>query len=346
MMADATAHSEALWRKLVELGWTALLVPEEHGGLGASFEDLIVVLEEAGRALLPGPFLATVLCGTPAVVAGGSAAQRAALLPRLARGDLLMTLAVAEAEGRFDAPGIALRARRDASGIVLSGEKHFVPDAHVAEVLVVAARSGGAGEDGVTLCLVDARASGVTVTPLRSVDMTRRICRVTLDGVRVPAEAVLGTPGEGWPILRRTLEQATAGLCAEMVGSAQRALDLSVAYAKERHQFGRPIGSFQAIKHKLADMLIAVENARSLAYYAAWAVTEDAPVAAQAVAMAKAYCSDMVKQVTSEAIQAHGGIGFTWEHDMHLFHRRALAQEAAFGSAPAHRAVVAAALPS
>ena len=339
-LADPS-HSEALWRKLVDLGWTGLLVPEEHGGLGGSFEDLVVVLEETGRALMPGPFFATVLCGVTAVLAGAPAGERARLLPRLARGELRMTLAVAEAEGRFDAAGIALPARQNGDGIVLAGEKHFVPDAHLADVLVVAGRSGGMAEEGITVCLVDAHAPGVTVTPLRTVDASRRVCRVALDAVHVGRDAILGAPGAGWPILRRTLEQAIAGLTAEMVGTAQQALDLSVAYAKERQQFGRPIGSFQAIKHKLADMLVAVENGRSLAYHAAWAVTEDAPVAAQAVAMAKAYCSDMVRDVTSEAIQVHGGIGFTWEHDMHLFHRRALAGEANFGNAPVHREVVA-----
>jgi alkylation response protein AidB-like acyl-CoA dehydrogenase len=171
--------------------------------------------------------------------------------------------------------------------------------------------------------------------------MSRRICRVALDGVRIPPERVLGAPDAGWPILRRALEVSAAGLAAEMVGTAQAALDRTVAYVKERAQFGRAVGSFQAVKHRCVDMLVGVENARSLAYYAAWAVDEDSPEARRAVAMAKAYASDMVKQVTSEAIQLHGGIGFTWEHDMHLYHRRALAQEAALGSAPVHRAVVA-----
>jgi alkylation response protein AidB-like acyl-CoA dehydrogenase len=341
VMADGTGDAPALWPKLVDLGWTGLLVPEEHGGLGGSFVDLVVVLEEAGRALLPGPFLSTATGATAAVVAGGSAAQRAEWLPRIARGALRATLAVAEESGRFDADGIALPARRGERGLVLVGEKHFVADAQVADVLVVAARTGGAGEHGIVVGLVDRLSPGVTVTPLRSVDMSRRICRVALDGVRIPPERVLGAPDAGWPILRRALEVSAAGLAAEMVGTAQAALDRTVAYVKERAQFGRAVGSFQAVKHRCVDMLVGVENARSLAYYAAWAVDEDSPEARRAVAMAKAYASDMVKQVTSEAIQLHGGIGFTWEHDMHLYHRRALAQEAAFGSAPAHRAVVA-----
>jgi alkylation response protein AidB-like acyl-CoA dehydrogenase len=341
VMADGSGDAPALWTRIVELGWTGLLVPEEHRGLGGSFVDLIVVLEEAGRALLPGPFLSTVTGATAALVAGASAAQRADLLPRVARGALRATLAVAEESGRFDADGIALPARRGGNGLVLTGEKHFVADAQVSDLLVVAARTGGAGERGITLCLVDRLAPGVTVTPLRTVDTSRRTCRVTLDGARVGPDRVLGAPDGGWPVLRRALEVSAAGLAAEMVGTAQKALDRTVAYVKERVQFGRAVGAFQAVKHRCVDMLVAVENARSLAYYAAWAVDEDAAEARHAVAMAKAYASDMVKQVTSEAIQLHGGIGFTWEHDMHLYHRRALAQEAAFGGAPVHRAVVA-----
>jgi alkylation response protein AidB-like acyl-CoA dehydrogenase len=344
MMTDETAHAPGLWQRIVELGWTGLLVPENLGGLGGSFVDLMVVLEEMGRALVPGPFFATVCCGLPALLAGASPAQRSELLPRVARGELLLALAVAEADGRFDAGGVTLAARPADRGFALRGEKWFVLDAQVADLLVVAARTGGTGEAGIGCFLVDAHAPGVTVTPLRTVDRTRRACRVVLDDVLVARAAVLGGPDVGWPIVRRALEVGMAGLAAEMVGTAQEALDRSVAWAKERVQFGRPVGAFQAIKHKCVDMMVAVENARSLAYYAAWAVSEDVPEAARAVAMAKAYASDMVRQVTSEAIQVHGGIGFTWEHDMHLFHRRALAQEATFGSAPVHREVVARAL--
>jgi alkylation response protein AidB-like acyl-CoA dehydrogenase len=334
MMADPAGHAPALWSRIVELGWTALIVPEADGGLGGSFVDFLVVLEETGRALLPGPFLATVTAAT-ALVDGDAPAVRAELLPRLARGDALLALAVAEESGRFapELPAIAAD-----GGFVLRGTKHFVMDAHVADHLVVTARAS----DGVIVVLVDARAPGVAIAPVRGVDATRRIQRVRFDDVSVPRARVLG----GAALLQRTLEVATAAIVAEMVGTAQQALDRTVAYVKERVQFGRPVGSFQAVKHQCVDMLAQIENARSLAYYAAWAVAERAPEARQAVAMAKAYASDMVKDVTSRAIQLHGGIGFTWEHDIHLFHRRALAQEATFGSAPAHRAVVAEALPT
>ena len=343
MMADETAHSTELWKKIAQLGWLGIIVPEEYGGSGGNFLDLVVILEEMGKSLLPGPFFATVLLGSTAVLAGGSAAQKAALLPTVAAGNLLLTLAVAEPSGRYDAAGVTLAATSKGSDFVLSGEKLFVQDAHVADQLVVAARTsqGSSPQEGITLFLVDAKAPGVRISQLKTVDMTRRQCHVAFQDVAVAGSQVLGEVGKGWPIVRRVLDQAMAGLCVEIVGTAQKALDIAVAYAKERVQFGKPIGSFQAVKHKCVDMMVQVENARSLTYYAAWTVDENVPEVGQAVPMAKAYCSDMAKTVTSEAIQVHGGIGFTWEHDMHLFYRRGLAAEAAFGSAPVHREVVA-----
>jgi alkylation response protein AidB-like acyl-CoA dehydrogenase len=346
MMADESAHATELWKKIAQLGWLGIIVPEEFGGSGGNFIDLIVILEEMGKSLVPGPFFASALLGSTAILTGGSAAQKAALLPKVANGDLILSLALAEKSGRYDAAGVTLTAARKGNDFVLSGEKFFVPDAHVADHLVVAARTaqGSNPEDGITLFLVEAKAPGVSITQLKTVDMTRRQCHVALQDVGVPGTQVIGEVGKGWPILQRVLDMAMAGLCAEMVGTSQKALDMAVAYAKERVQFGKPIGSFQAVKHKCVDMMVQVENARSLTYYAAWAVDENVPEAHQAVPMAKAYCSDMGKTVTSEAIQVHGGIGFTWEHDMHLFYRRALASEAAFGSAPVHREVVAQAL--
>jgi alkylation response protein AidB-like acyl-CoA dehydrogenase len=343
MMADDTAHSTELWKKIAQLGWLGIMVPEDFGGAGGSFLDLVVILEETGKSLLPGPFFATALLGTTAILAGGSAVQKSALLPKIAEGTHIVTLALAEKSGRYDAAGVTLAAKAKGSDFALSGEKMFVPDAHVADQMIVAARTGQGSnaEEGITLFLIDAKAPGVIITQLKTVDMTRRQCHVAFQDVVVARSQVLGEVGKGWSVLRRVLDQAMAGLAAEMVGTGQKALDLAVAYAKERVQFGKPIGSFQAVKHKCVDMMVQVENARSLTYYAAWTVDENTPEARQAVPMAKAYCSDMCKTVTSEAIQVHGGIGFTWEHDMHLFYRRGLASEAAFGSAPTHREVVA-----
>jgi len=341
MMADESAQDAGFWRKLVGLGWPGLLIPEEYGGQGGTFLDMTVIAEEAGKALVPGPFFAAALLGAPIVIEGGSEAQKKELLPKMAKGEYIATVAIAEASGRFDAGGIELKAGKKGGDYTLSGEKFFVPEAHVADYIVVAARSSGSDEDGVTLLMVPAKHKGVTVTQLKTVDMTRRLCHVKFDEVALPGTNLLGKEGQGWPILRRTLYIATAALSAEMVGTAQKALDIAVDYAKTRVQFGKPIGSFQAVKHKCVDMMVAVENTRSLTYYACWTVDERLPEAATAVPMAKAYASDMAKNVTSEAIQVHGGIGFTWEHDMHLYHRRALAGEANFGNAPIHRETVA-----
>ncbi|HTT75442.1 MAG TPA: acyl-CoA dehydrogenase family protein [Candidatus Binataceae bacterium] len=340
VMASETAHDTGFWDKLVGLGWPGLLIPEAFGGQGGTFLDLTVIAEEAGKALIPGPFFATAMLGAPALIEGGSDAQKKEFLPKIAEGKFIPTVAIAEASGRFDAGGIELFATKKGSSYALTGEKFFVPDAHVADAIIVAARtSKGTGEDGITLLCVPAKEKGVTVTQLKTVDMTRRLCHIKFDNVN--ATELIGKEGAGWPILRRTLDIATAALSAEIVGTAQKALDIAVEYAKTRVQFGKPIGSFQAIKHKCVDMMVAVENARSLTYYACWTVDERVAEAASAVPMAKAYASDMGKNVTSEAIQVHGGIGFTWEHDMHLYHRRALAGEANFGNAPVHRETVA-----
>jgi alkylation response protein AidB-like acyl-CoA dehydrogenase len=340
MMADGSAHDPDFWQKLVGLGWPGLLIPEQYGGQAGTFLDMTVIAEEAGKALLPGPFFTAAILGVPTFIEGGSDAQKNEFLPKMAEGKFIATLAIAEAAGRFDAGGIELKATKRGKGYKLSGEKFFVPDAHVADAIVVAARTGRSkGEEGITLLCVPANEKGITVTQLKTVDMTRRMCHVKFDNVA--ASEVIGAEGKGWGTLRRVLDIATAALSAEMVGTAQKALDISVDYAKTRVQFGKPIGSFQAVKHKCVDMMVAVENARSLTYYACWTVDERVPEAATAVPMAKAYASDMAKNVTSEAIQVHGGIGFTWEHDMHLYHRRALAGEANLGNAPIHREVVA-----
>ncbi len=342
MMAHETAHDKEFWKKLVELGWPGLLIPEQYGGQGGSFLDMTVIAEEAGKALVPGPFFTAALLGAPLAIEGGTEEQKKDILPRMAKGEFIGTLALAEASGRFDAEGVQLKASKSGNDYTITGEKFFVPDAHVANAMAVAVRTGGSGEKGITLLIVPTNAPGVTITQLKTVDMTRRLCHVKFDNVKT--STLLGKEGEGWPILRRVLDIATAALSAEMVGTAQRALDMSVDYAKTRVQFGKPIGSFQAVKHKCVDMMVAVENARSLTYYACWTVDEKTPEGATAVPMAKAYASDMAKNVTSEAIQVHGGIGFTWEHDMHLFHRRALAGEANLGNAPVHRESVARAL--
>jgi alkylation response protein AidB-like acyl-CoA dehydrogenase len=342
MMEDERGFRDEQWRKMAELGWLGLILPEAHGGSGLTFVDMVVVLEEMGRVVLPGPFFSTVILGGVAITEGGSAAQQEALLPRLAAGDLRVTLAQLEPSGRWDADGIQLEARRSGGGHALSGTKLFVPDAHTADLLIVAGRAPGSkGADGISLFLVDARASGVKTTLLKTMDQTRKLCEVVLEGVNVPADRVLGTAGEGWKLLERIVDRGKVGLCAEMCGGAERVLEMSVAYAKVREQFGRPIGSFQAIQHKCANMLVEVESSKSATYYAAWAVANDVAEAPLAAAMAKAYCSDAYRHTAGEGIQIHGGIGFTWEHDMHIYFKRAKSSEVTFGDATWNRELVA-----
>jgi alkylation response protein AidB-like acyl-CoA dehydrogenase len=342
MMEDDRGFRDEQWRKMAELGWMGLVLPEEHGGAGLTFVDLIVVLEEMGRVVLPGPFFSTVVLGGVALAEGGSAAQKQELLPRLAAGELRATLAQLEPNARWDADGITLEAAPAGGGWRLSGTKLFVPDAHTADLLVVAGRAPGSrGPEGVSLFLVDAGAPGVAVTLLKTMDQTRKLCEVVLRDVAVAPERAVGSPGEGWRLLERIVDRGKVGLCAEMCGGAQKVLEMSVEYAKVREQFGRPIGSFQAIQHKCANMLVEVESSKSATYYAAWAVANDVPEAPLAAAMAKAYCSDAYRHTAGEGIQIHGGIGFTWEHDMHLYFKRAKSSEVTFGDATWNREIVA-----
>jgi len=342
MMEDERGFRDEQWQQMAGLGWMGLILPEEHGGAGLDFVDLIVVLEEMGRVVLPGPFFSTVVLGGVALLEGGSAVQKKELLPKLAAGKLRVTLAQLEPSARWDAEGIALEARPAGGGYKLSGTKLFVPDAHTADLLIVAGRApGSTGADGVSLFLVDAKAPGVSTTLLKTMDQTRKLCEVALRDVSVPAERVLGPAGQGWKLLERVTDRGKVGLCAEMCGGAQKVLEMSVDYAKVREQFGRPIGSFQAIQHKCANMLVEVESSKSATYYAAWAVANDVPEGPLAAAMAKAYCSDAYRHTAGEGIQIHGGIGFTWEHDMHIYFKRAKSSEVTLGDATWNREIVA-----
>ena len=342
MMEDDRGYTDELWRKMAELGWMGLILPEAHGGSGLDFVDLVVVLEEMGRAVLPGPFFSTVILAGIAIAEGGSAAQQSAYLPKIADGSLRATLAHLEPSGRWDADGIQLAAKQVGGRWQLDGTKLFVPDANVADLFVVAGRTPGTqGADGVTLFLVDAKTPGVSVTMLKTMDQTRKLGEVTFKNVTVAADAALGDSGGGWKLLDRVADRGKVGLAAEMCGGAQRVLEMSVEYAKVREQFGKPIGSFQAIQHKCANMLVEVESSKSITYYAAWAVANDVAEAPLAAAMAKAYTSDAYRHTAGEGIQIHGGIGFTWEHDMHIFFKRAKSSEVTFGDATWNREIVA-----
>jgi alkylation response protein AidB-like acyl-CoA dehydrogenase len=337
MMEDERGYAEELWKTMAELGWMGLIYPEEFGGSGLTLVDLVVVLEEMGKVALPGPFFSTIVLGGLTVLEAGSAEQKRGILPGIVTGNTKATLALLEENARWDEKGINLSAEKSGNGYRLSGIKLFVPDAHVADLLVGAART----PEGISLFLIERQHPGVSVRLLKTMDQTRKLCEVTLDKVQVGAEAVLGTPDQGWAILSRIINRSKVALCAEMCGGAQKVLDMSVEYAKIREQFGRPIGSFQAIQHKCANMLVQVESAKSATYYAAWAVAHDTPDAPLAAAMAKAYCSDAYRQVSAEGIQVHGGIGFTWEHDLHIYFKRAKGAEVTFGDATWNRELVA-----
>jgi len=332
-----------LWKKIAEQGWTGLIFADEHGGMGLGFVDLVVLMEEMGRAVVPGPFFSTVLLGGLAIREAGTDAQKKAWLPKIASGEARATLAWMEPSAELGARGITLTATAKGAGFTLDGTKLFVHDANTADVIVVAARtaSGKSPEEGVSLFLVPKGTPGLSVTLLPTMDQTRKLCEVAFKNVEVGADALMGQAGSGWAPLARVIDRATVALCAEMCGGAQKVLEMTVEYAKIRQAFGRPIGSYQGVKHKAADMLVDVENSKSITYYAAWAMDEDVPEGPLAVSMAKAYVSDAYRRVAGAGIQLHGGIGFTWEHDLHLYFKRAKGSEFTFGDATWHRERVA-----
>jgi len=342
LMETPEGIDRELWKKLAAQGWLGLIYPEQYDGMGLGLVDLVVLMEEMGRAVAPGPYFSTVLLGGLAVLEAGSDAQKKEWLPKIAAGDKRVALAWMEPSAQLGPAGMTLTAVEKGGTYTLSGTKLFVHDAHTADALVVAARTRpGAGAEGVSLFLLPRGTKGLEVTLLPTMDQTRKLCEVTCADVTVGADARLGAAGAGWAPLARVLDRATVGLCAEMCGGAQKVLDMTVEYAKIRQAFGRPIGSYQGVKHRAADMLVDVENSKSITYYAAWALDENSPEAPLAVSMAKAYVSDAYRRVAAAGIQLHGGIGFTWEHDLHLYFKRAKGSEFTFGDATHHRERVA-----
>jgi alkylation response protein AidB-like acyl-CoA dehydrogenase len=342
LMETPEGVTPALWGKLAEQGWLGLIYPEAYDGMGLGLVDLVVLMEEMGRAVVPGPYLSTVLLGGLAILEAGNEAQRKEWLPKIAAGDARVTLAWMEPSATLGAAGVTLPAAEKRGAFTLSGTKLFVPDAHTADAIVVAARTAtGSAEAGVSLFVVPKDTRGLEVKLLPTMDQTRKLCAVTLTDVTLPAAAQLGGSGMSWAPLSRVLDRATVALCAEMCGGAQKVLDMTVEYAKIRQAFGRPIGSYQGVKHRAADMLVDVENSKSITYYAAWALDEGVAEGPLAVSMAKAYVSDAYRRVAAAGIQLHGGIGFTWEHDLHLYFKRAKGSEFTFGDATYHRERVA-----
>jgi alkylation response protein AidB-like acyl-CoA dehydrogenase len=329
-------YPRGFYAQIAQLGWTGLIVPEAYGGAGLKLLDLALLIEEMGRAAMPGPFFSSSVLAALAL-ASGTPAQNKTWLPKLAAGEAIATVALFEAGDRLDAEGIKAKARKTRGAYRLSGTKMFVTDAHVSDVILAAFRTTAKGEDGVTLFLVPRDTPGVAVKPLESIDLTRRPAEVEFRDVEVPASAVLGSEGGGWKTIAKVLDAAAVVLAADSLGGAQKALEMAVEYSKVREQFGRQIGSFQAVKHIAAEMVSDIEPARSLVWYAAYAQDELPRESAKAASMAKARLSDVYSRTANRAVQVHGGIGFTWEHDMHLWFKRAKWNELAFGDATYHR---------
>ena len=318
LMETDTGYDAGLWLKLAEQGYTGIIFPEEYGGVGLGKVELMLLMEEAGRALLPGPFFSTVVLAGSILEAAGNHAHKEKYLAPICRGEVRATVAHVEASPSWNPGDVQLSA---ANG-KLTGEKLFVTDAAVADFLIVVARNG--------VFLVDSKAHGLKISSMSGMDLTRKLYRVEFNST--PAEQI-GDTAE----LSSAFDIATAALAAELVGGMQRILDITVEYAKTRKQFGKPIGMFQAVQHQCADMYLETESARSAVYYAGWALEEKSPDAAIAVSIAKMYASDAARTVGNRGIQIHGGMGFTWENDLHLYYRRAKASETAFGDATFHR---------
>jgi len=339
MEEDDRGYTDELWRQISGLGWPGIAFPEQYGGTGGSFLDLTVLLEEIGRSLTPGPFFSTVVLGGFTVLDAGTDTQKQSILPGICSGQTLMTLALTEASATYEPWGIETTATREGDGFRIDGQKLFVPDAHAATVMLVAARTSQSGNpaQGITLFLVNADTPGLTVNQLSTISSDRQ-CEVALEGVTVPAQAVLGEEDGGWPIIQRTLQRAVAGKCVEMMGGADAVVEMTVEYAKQRTQFGRPVGTFQAVQHHCANMATDVEGCRQIAYQAAWKISEGEP-AEREVAMAKAWVSAAYQRVCNLAHQCHGAIGFTKEHDLQLYTRRAKVQELTYGDVNFHKEI-------
>ena len=333
VMETEAGFDEAQWAELAGLGWHAMAIPEEYGGAGYGFLELAVLLEEMGAGLLPAPFLSTVALGANAVLMAATEEQKAAILPDVAMGGTRLAVAIGEDGGPWSADRIATSATPSGDGWVLSGSKRFVMDGHTAEHVIVAASTG----DEIGFFDVAAGADGMTCELLPTMDTTRKLADLTFQDT----PAVRIGSGDVSDHIEGLLRIASVALALESVGGAQRTLDMAVAYAKDRVQFGRPIGSFQAIKHKCADMLLAVNGARAAAYYAAWALAEGSDELERVAPLAKASCTEAYFHCAQESIQIHGGIGFTWEHDAHLFFKRAKSNELLIGAPSQHRELLA-----
>ena len=339
MEEDPRGFTDELWRQMVVLGWTGVAFPEQYGGTGGNFGDLGVLLEEIGRSLAPSPFFSTVVLGGMTVLDAGTDVQKDELISRICAGSIIMTMAIPEASATYEPWGIEATASQQGNSYEISGTKLFVPDAESADVIIVAARTSTDQDpaNGISLFLVPSGTNGLNILPMQSIG-NERVFEVSLDKVHVSADAVLGPVGEGWAIIERSVMRATAAQCIEMLGGAEAVLEMTVEYAKGRTQFGRAIGSFQAVQHHCARMATDVEGSKNIAYQAVWRLSEGLP-AQKEVAMAKAWIGPAYRRVCGTAHQCHGAIGFTKEHDLQLYTRRAKVHELTYGDANYHKDV-------
>ena len=341
MEEDPSGYSPAVWKKMAELGWIGLVIPEEYGGSGFAFMDLVVLLEEMGRACLTGPFFSTAVLSTLPILAAGSAELKKEFLPGIAKGEKFLSLALTEPSATYEAAGISTKAVQDRGSYIINGTKLFIHDAHIADYLLCVARTTvwSKPEDGISILLVDARSPGIKITPSPAIADDKQN-EVIFENVVVPQRNLLGKLDKGWPVVKRLLDQAAVAKCAEMLGGADWVVEATTAYAKERVQYGRPIGSFGSIQHALAEMWTEVTLARRLTYYAAWAIEQEIPCSMQ-VAMAKAAANEAYKHSTRTAVQLHGAIGTTRDHDVGLYYRRARQAALLFGDTDFYRERVA-----
>lgn len=333
-MGEPAGYDRQLWQEMAgELGWTGLAIPEAYGGAGLGWVELCILQEEQGRRLVASPFFATAALAAPVIAAAGSEGQRSALLRRIATGEARFACALGGSDGQPPCAGVRVTLASHAGGFTLSGVSDLVIHADAADLLLVLARAPGTqGDDAISVAVLPARTQGITIRPHVMLDLTRPMSRVEFADVSVSREQLLGEPGRAAEAVAKGLNLARIALASEALGGAEQVLEMTVAYVKERRQFGRPIGSFQALKHRLADMMIEVEAARSAAWYAACAAQEQETELAEAAAIAKSYCCDAFFDCAASAIQLHGGLGFTWEHEAHLYLKRARATATLLGS--------------
>ena len=334
IMETPSGHSSELWKQLGELGWLGLVIPERYGGAGGDWIDLVVLLEETGRTLLPSPLVSNTLAVT-GILEAGSEEQKARWLPGLADGSRIGTLAVLEASDSLAPEAIQLRGDVAGDGFVLSGQKRFVADAATADLFLVAFRSGDGDQDA-SLAVIDGEATGLSTQTRPTIDATKRVGDLLLDGVRVERDALLGEPGAAWPAISRLLDCGAVAVCAEMIGAAEGAHALTVQYAKDRIQFGHPIGHFQGVKHPLAENYVDIESFKSLLYYAAWAIESSPEELPRAASRAKAFGGRAFTRVGIDGIQLHGAVGYTLEFDIQLYLKRSKWTRPAFGDVEYH----------